>query len=326
MQEREVEEKLHRNSIKTSYLSQNHHGFVYENSIDLSSSSSSRLAPSPLLSVEPSHQLQPFLSPKVSLSSLLGSPNMNNPFDNSLDLVCDLGFLEPVQDSHNPSSASINPNSGAFQIQPNYLFPLVSNNNRSDETNTSELQSFEFFRRDFPFLNSNNILTPLENLPPSDHSEATIFQRRMAHNKTGNFKLLRMKESSSGSFVGFDGDHKGKMPLEEVERRGTSDDTSGVNGSDDQLGLVHDFKEQQQEITSNFGENSNVNGKNNLSNMSNTSMVIGDNHKGKKKGPPAKNLMAERRRRKKLNDRLYTLRSIVPNISKVRILLSFIRK
>ncbi|KAF9587983.1 hypothetical protein IFM89_006862 [Coptis chinensis] len=42
----------------------------------------------------------------------------------------------------------------------------------------------------------------------------------------------------------------------------------------------------------------------------------GGDQKGKKTEPP-KNLMAERHRRKKLNDRLYMMRSVVPKIRKL---------
>ncbi|KAG5035790.1 transcription factor ICE1-like [Glycine soja] len=136
------------------------------------------------------------------------------------------------------------------------------------------------------FLNRSNILRPLESLPPSG-AQPTLFQKRAALRKNMNMS-----------------DNKKRKEKDEVVVEDVSFDGSGLNYDSDDL------------TESNYNDAKEKNGGGGVSSNAN-STVTGLDQKGKKKGMPAKNLMAERRRRKKLNDRLYMLRSVVPKISKM---------
>ncbi|KAJ0692706.1 putative transcription factor bHLH family [Helianthus annuus] len=139
------------------------------------------------------------------------------------------------------------------------------------------------------------VLRPLEVSPPVG-AQPTLFQKRAALRQSSD-KLGELGNVKSCGLVEMEKKRKRSvMDEDEIDETGTID-VSGFNYDSDDVELN--------------GEHANGNG------GSVSGAAGAEVQKGKKKGLPAKNLMAERRRRKKLNDRLYMLRSVVPKISKM---------
>ncbi|KAK9277992.1 hypothetical protein L1049_027549 [Liquidambar formosana] len=285
------------------------------------SSSSCSPSSSVFHNLDPS-QLQYYLPPKPTLSSLLNVVS-TNPLEHGFDLGCEPGFLD-TQASN--ASTLMNRAGGVLtgftdlSSQNQITAPNLSSNPQFSMTRVLQLpengnnfagfRGFEEGNGNTLFLNRSKLLRPLETFP-SMGAQPTLFQKRAALRKNlaengGNLGVLGRVSS------GIEGD-KGKREMgeenEKMRKNSYGDDMEDV--SIDGSGLNYD----SDEFTENFNAEENAKNGGNSSNANST--VTGGDQKGKKKGLPAKNLMAERRRRKKLNDRLYMLRSVVPKISKM---------
>ncbi|KAG6390716.1 hypothetical protein SASPL_148460 [Salvia splendens] len=216
------------------------------------------------------------------------SPSFNNPMAVDSSASC------------SPTSASVFSHQLNYFSQPKPL--LIQNNNKAFESgyletalNNNNTNNNSTIHHRIPnsgdamlegnsllFNNRSKVLKPLGS---SMGSQPTLFQKRAALRKNlgSNLGCLSLDRNNNNS--------NNQILLFNERKLGSSGDDLSIDGS-------------------------NFNCDSDDDNLLGSSVRNVDG-KGKKKGLPAKNLMAERRRRKKLNDRLYTLRSVVPKISKM---------
>nr|QDL88353.1 transcription factor ICE1-like isoform X2 [Cymbidium ensifolium] len=279
----------------------------------------SSCSPSSVFALDPSAH-QSFFPHKPALSSFL-SAVCSNPFDAGFDFVPDNPtFLPPA----NSTAATSGFGGGMLgfpnvQINSQDLLPMPGS---SSLLNPMAFDSFE----NSPFLSRGKVLRPLEIFPPVG-AQPTLFQKRAAAALRQNSSTMGGEKGMRLGLLGleatgqvrsyWDGElEKRRRINDEDELDDASIDGSGLNYDSEDICEVSETIKIDEEKNDGIGATAGG-GVANVS-ITNSSLTGGGGElKGRRKGLPAKNLMAERRRRKKLNDRLYMLRSVVPKISKM---------